>query len=212
MRPSRGNELIHYGCGLTAPAGWRNFDGSPTVRAKRMPGLGLLIAGFGAPFPKNVEFGDVTRRLPVPDGDARLVYCSHVLEHLPLAGLRSALIETFRVLRSGGTFRLVVPDLKVLVDTYNESDSDDAAVKFVQDTLMGQETRSSGLIGMLRDGLGNSPHRWMWDYKSLAAELKAAGFVDIRRAQYGDNPDPALAAVEDESRWIDCLGIECRKP
>ncbi|MES2441441.1 MAG: methyltransferase domain-containing protein [Pseudomonadota bacterium] len=212
MQASRANELIQYGCGLSAPAGWRNFDASPTVRAKRMPVLGLLLARVGAPFPANVEYGDVTRRLPVPDGDARLVYCSHVLEHLPLAGLRAALAETFRVLESGGIFRLVVPDLEVLVDVYKASQADDAAVAFVRDTIMGQEDRPAGLVGSLRDMIGNSQHRWMWDYKSLAAELRTAGFTDIRRAQFGDNPDPALAAVEDESRWTDCLGIECRKP
>lgn len=212
MQANSSNDLIHYGCGLSAPAGWRNFDGSPTVRAKRLPVIGALLSRVGAPFPANVEFGDITRRMPVPDGSARLVYCSHVLEHLPLAGLRAALRETFRMLKSGGTFRLVVPDLEVLIDAYKASDADDAAIKFVSDTLMGQEDRPAGTGGMLREALGNSPHRWMWDYKSLAAELRGAGFVGVRRAQFGDNPDPALAAVEDESRWLDCLGIECRKP
>lgn len=213
MQPDRTTDrFVQYGCGLSAPAGWRNFDASPTLRAKRAPVLGMLLRRVGAPFPDNVEFGDVTRRLPIADGATEMVYCSHVLEHLPLDGLRAALVETLRILRPGGTFRLVVPDLEQLIDAYKASNDDDAAVKFVRDTIMGQETRPRGLGASLRDMLGNAQHRWMWDYKSLAAELRAAGFVDIRRAQFGDNPDPALAVIEDESRWTDCLGIECRKP
>jgi hypothetical protein len=30
----------------------------------------------------------------------------------------------------------------------------------------------------------------MWDYKGIAEELKAAGFVDISRAVFGDSADP----------------------
>ena len=206
------NELIQFGCGLSTVEGWRNFDASPTLRAKRLPVLGLLLKRVGAPFPANAEFGDVTRRLPVPDGAARLVYCSHVLEHLPLDGFRAALVETRRVLRAGGVFRLVVPDLEVLVDAYRSNPSDDAAVTFVRDTILGQETRPAGFAGSVRDLLGNSQHRWMWDYRSMAAELRDAGFTDIRRAQFGDNPDPALAEIEEEDRWTDCLGVECRNP
>lgn len=206
------NELIQYGCGLTAPAGWRNFDASPTLRAQRLPVVGILFNRAGVTFPANAEFGDVTRRLPVPDGAARLVYCSHVLEHLPLDGLRAALVETHRVLRSGGIFRLVLPDLEYIIDAYKADASDDAAIKFVKDTILGQESRPAGLKASVRDMLGNSQHRWMWDYKSLASELRAAGFTDVRRAAFGDNPEPALTAVEEEDRWTGAVGIECRKP
>lgn len=212
MRTSTASDaLIHFGCGLTAPAGWRNFDSSLTLRVKRTPVLGLLLARTGARFPANVEFGDVTRRLPVPDGAARLVYCSHVLEHLPLDGLRAAFAETFRILAPGGIFRLVMPDLEQLVDEYKASAGDDAAVRFIGSTLMGQEDRRTGLAA-LRGAIGNSAHRWLWDYKATAMELRAAGFGDVRRAAFGDNPDPALAEVEDETRWQGALGVECRKP
>jgi hypothetical protein len=51
----------------------------------------------------------------------------------------------------------------------------------------------------------------MWDFTGLAAELADAGFKIMRRASFGDNPDPALRSVEEENRWIGCLGFECRK-
>jgi hypothetical protein len=51
----------------------------------------------------------------------------------------------------------------------------------------------------------------MWDYKSLAAELKDAGFARIRRAEMGDAGDLMFGPVEELRRWKDNLGVECWK-
>ncbi|HEX8242224.1 MAG TPA: hypothetical protein VF541_01965 [Longimicrobium sp.] len=39
---TRASQGIHaqYGCGPCAPAGWRNFDASPTLRLQRLPAAG----------------------------------------------------------------------------------------------------------------------------------------------------------------------------
>lgn len=210
----RGSELaaagyVHYGCGLCAPVGWRNFDASPTLRLQRIPGVGRLVGG--PQFPRNIEFGDVTGCLPVASDSCGAVYCSHVLEHLSLDDLRAALAETHRILRKGGVFRLVVPDLEHAISVYLGDGSADAALRFMKGTMLGTETRSRGAMGLLREWLGNSRHLWMWDYKSLERELMDAHFLAIRRAQFGDAADPAFRAVEEESRWEGGLGIEARK-
>ncbi len=59
---------------------------------------------------------------------------------------------------------------------------------------------------------GRARHFWMWDYKGMAAQLAEAGFVDIRRAQMGDSSDSRFSEVESETRWKDCLGVECKRP
>ena len=51
----------------------------------------------------------------------------------------------------------------------------------------------------------------MWDYGSLARELRETGFRDIRRAAFGDSENAGFKGVEDPQRWDGCLGIECRK-
>jgi hypothetical protein len=51
----------------------------------------------------------------------------------------------------------------------------------------------------------------MWDFKSISEELKQAGFIKIRRANYGDSDDKRFLEVEDSERWTNCLGIECMK-
>ena len=202
---------VHFGCGLCAPHEWVNFDSSPTLRMQRLPGIGRLApAGPYGRFPTNVLYGDIIKGLPLPQRSASLLYCSHVLEHLCLSDLRRALLDCRRVLRPGGVFRLVVPDLEHLIRCYIADSSPQAATKFMDDTMLGRKFRSRGLLGLMREWLGSSQHLWMWDYKSLAAELEAAGFSTIRRAALGDSRIAAFALVESEGRWTNALGIECR--
>lgn len=82
----------------------------------------------------------------------------------------------------------------------------------MRETYIGHETRPRGLKGLLSNWLGNSQHLWMWDYKSISEELKEVGFVDIRRASFGDSSDPTFKTVEHKGRWDNCLGVECKKP
>jgi SAM-dependent methyltransferase len=205
-----GSPFVQYGCGLCAPKGWRNFDASPTLRLQRVPVIGLIITAGCVRFPANAEFGDVANGLPLPSRSCKAVYCSHILEHLSLEDFRRTLRETHRILRPGGIFRGVLPDLELCVRAYVADGSAGAAVQLMKSTLLGVRERAKGLVGLAKEVFGNSNHLWMWDYKALEAELQDTGFTDIRRAVYGDSPEPAFAAVEDEDRWRDSLGFECR--
>ena len=85
-------------------------------------------------------------------------------------------------------------------------------MNLMEGTLLGVKQRPKNLRGVLFQWLRTSAHLWMWDYKALERELQEAGFVDIRRAQFGDSEDEHFKDVEAENRWLDCLGIECKKP
>jgi hypothetical protein len=200
---------VQYGCGLSAPQGWLNFDASPTLRVQRLPLVGFLGASGGPVFPRNVRYGNIVKGLPVEARSCRAVYCSHVLEHLSLTDLRMALVNTRRVLAEGGLFRLVVPDLRVAAQRYVGDPSETAASRFMTETFLGVAERPKGMRGLLRSWLGSSHHLWMWDYPSLSRELATAGFRDIRPARIGDSAEPMFAAVEEASRWVDAVGIEC---
>jgi hypothetical protein len=203
--------LVQYGCGLSAPDGWINFDASPTLRLQRLPFVGPFLMRGRSHFPASVRYGDVVRGLPMGDGSCAAVYCSHVLEHLSLADLRTALRETRRILTDGGQFRGVMPDLETLARAYVSDTGPRAAIEFMEKSLLGIRERPRGLAGIAASAFGNSHHLWMWDYKALAAELASAGFKDIRRAQMGDSASRAFADVEDKIRWNGCLGFECRR-
>jgi hypothetical protein len=45
----------------------------------------------------------------------------------------------------------------------------------------------------------------------MAAKLRQHGFLEIRRAVFGDSEDPRFREVEDKDRFEGCLAMQCRK-
>lgn len=92
--------FVNLACGSTYvdEAGWLNLDFTPAS--------------------SKVRKANLLGRLPVADGTADAVYCSHFLEHIPRQRVLSFLRECRRILRPGGTLRLVLPDLEEMCRTY----------------------------------------------------------------------------------------------
>ena len=170
------------------------------MRFERIPLIGKLYKINKSRFSRNIEFGDIVAGLPVSENSVKAVYCSHILEHLALEDFRNALQNTHAMLRSGGCFRLVLPDLEFAIKNYNNNSSVNAALLFMRETSLGKEKRNRSLKGFARDWIGNSQHFWIWDYKSIAQELENTGFIDVKRANYGDAKDIMFKEVEDERR------------
>jgi hypothetical protein len=213
METSKKKRFVHFGCGTCAPSSWSNFDAGPAFwLGYRFPFLKshLVKRGFPA-YPGNIEYGDVIKGLDVERESASAIYCSHVLEHLSLEDLRTTLRNVYMYLVPGGTFRFVLPDLEWLAKRYVQSSDSEAASRFMRETWLGTEALPKGISGLLRTVFGRSAHLWMWDYKNITEELKAAAFINIRRAQFHDNPEGHFREVEDAGRWENCLGIECKK-
>jgi predicted SAM-dependent methyltransferase len=200
---------VQYGCGFSAGNGWLNFDASPTLRIERLPLVGIVVSkalsGNSDRFPASVKYGDIRNGPLVTVGTANGVYASHVLEHLSLADFRIALTNTYLMLANGGVFRLIVPDLLERARKYVASaeESSEAASDFLRSTCLGKEQRAGGLLGILREGFGNSGHLWMWDEKSMTSELQNAGFSQIRRCNIGDSGDAMFDTVESHLRFYD---------
>jgi predicted SAM-dependent methyltransferase len=214
---------VQYGCGFSVGEGWLNFDASPTLRAEKIPLFGTKIAGALSgnceSFPTSVRYGDICKGPLVPVGTADGVYASHILEHLSLSDFRKAIRNTYDMLRQGGVFRLIVPDLFERARRYVAiaQDNPQAAGDFLRATMLGKEHRTRSLVAILRDLIGNSDHLWMWDEASITEELSSMGFNRIRRCSLGDSGIPVFDAVEEHSRFYDTnlnireCAIEARK-
>lgn len=90
--------LANFGCGKTFHPAWDNFDFVSREREVRQI--------------------DLLSPLPFADETYEMVYCSHVLEHLPRGQVEVVLAEFRRILRTGGILRIVVPDLEAMVREY----------------------------------------------------------------------------------------------
>lgn len=215
MKAAEKKHYVQYGCGLTAPAEWTNFDVSPTLRLQRIPFFERVLGSkLNTRFPQNVLYGDIIKGLPIPDESCQGLFCSHTLEHLSLEDFRTALKNSFKILRRGGIFRCIVPDLEYIARSYLtalDSGNPMASLDFMNNTLLGSTKRPRGLLGLISSFWGNAHHLWMWDNLSLADELSNAGFSMIRRCQFNDCEDQMFKLVENRERFIHAVALECRK-
>lgn len=207
---------IQYGCGLSAPNGWINFDASPTLRIQKFPILGRIVKSrLTTIFPDQVFYGDIIKGLPgIKNSYCDGVYCSHILEHLSLNDFRLALRNTYKILKKGGIFRCVLPDLEYAAKRYIDdlgSNKSNSNIEFLKCISLGQVTRQRGVKALLVNLLGNSNHLFMWDRLSLHKELIDAGFNKVRPCGYNDCEDRMFILVEDKDRFGNSLAFEATK-
>ncbi|MGG9972120.1 class I SAM-dependent methyltransferase [Ferruginibacter sp. SUN002] len=206
---------VQYGCGLAAPEQWINFDASPTLRIQKTPLIGSLMKSrLNTIFPDNVRYGDIVKGLPVKADSCMGVYCSHTLEHLSLNDFRTSLKNTYAILKPGGIFRCVVPDLEIASREYLErldNGDKESSIKYIDHILIGLKNRPKGIKAIISSIAGNSHHLWMWDHASLALELEKAGFKSVRRCTFNDSADEMFKYVENEGRFWHAAAIEAIK-
>jgi SAM-dependent methyltransferase len=170
---------LHLGAGARRLEGWINVDVHP------------------APLSLNL-----TRGLPFADSSVRVIFASHLFEHLyyPNQALRF-LAECRRVLRPGGRLRLVVPDIERYIRAY--AAGDDAFFTERRRTWQGLPEGRTHLEEFLSyAGAGPDPatfldsHKYAYDYATLARLLARAGFVDVARSTYMGSDLPDLRVDE----------------
>jgi predicted SAM-dependent methyltransferase len=214
--------LLHVGCGPITPKGWENLDASWNLLAARVPGLRGLLKATGlisknaAKFnwSQNIRYCNLNNGLPFKDGEASVVYASHVLEHLSRRHARAFVEEAYRVLKPKGVIRLVVPDLEMMARTYLEQlEEQGTNGKQPADELMMHmhtcpDHGDSVPLKLYRGYLDTLSHKWMYDRNSLKQLLAAAGFRELELCSYLDSRIPNIAEVERENRFEDGICVE----
>jgi predicted SAM-dependent methyltransferase len=111
---------VNLGCGKNYHPEWINID--------------LVASGT------DVISYDLSQGIPLPTNSCDVVYHSHMLEHLRPSDVPSFIQENYRVLKSGGIIRIVVPDLESICRLYLEkleaSVSGDEQSKFDYEWMM----------------------------------------------------------------------------
>ena len=209
---------LHLGCGLRAPAGWLNVDGSPQVALARRPWLKKFLVATGLlpqrqaqiPWSPTVMRLNLTRSLPFPANHFVAVYSSHLLEHLYYEHALALLKEIYRVSRSGAVCRAVVPDLHAVVLRYVQAKADEdpqAGMRMVEELMVHDKGPKRGLLGAYYRATAFHQHKWMYDAASLADLFAMAGFTSVRQATYLDSRIGRIAEVEDAGRILHGQGV-----
>lgn len=147
---------------------------------------------------------DLTKPLPLPDASLDGVYSEHCLEHLPFEGAVFALKEFKRVLRPGGTARIVVPDAEIFIDLYQRhAAGEKVQFPYAEDPPPPGFTPLVAVNRVFR----SHGHQFAYDAATMSETLKRAGFRETRKASFMKGSDPTLL-IDSESRALESLYME----
>jgi predicted SAM-dependent methyltransferase len=195
-------DSIHVGCGDRFVKGWLNVGLFPENRVPYgcvLEKEGALVLNF-----------DVTRGLPVSEGQITHVYASHFMEHLTFADGVQFLERCRRMMKSGGIIRLTFPDLELWIRKYAENDTG-FFEKYRSIYLKDGQARTKGQVFMSQvHGFG---HQWNYDFEGMRGILEKAGFSEVVRKRPFESLIPAIESLEprDEGRLLETVYIEARK-
>ena len=160
---------------------------------------------------ENIKYGNIVNGFSKHNGTCDAVYCSHILEHLTYEEFIIAIENTYLLLKKGGVFRLVMPDLRKSCENYlQDAANPEAAVEFINGIGMGLRKRrkySDRIISVF----ANSRHLWLWDYNAAKKILDKTGFREIRICEYNDSKIKEFEMVENKERFNGALAIEAKK-
>ena len=196
---------VNLGCGLAVTNGWVNIDGSLNALVSTLPQilhrLAYRLTGANRYYSED-EYcrllkdnyfihHDLSYGIPLRDGVADFIYSSHFLEHLFRQDGKKLLEESFRVLKPGGTIRIVVPDLAYALSLYSAGEKQ----KMLLDNFFVED-----------DDSYYARHKYMYDFAMLEDVLKNVGFHDIRRCEFRQGHTPDLDKLDnrpDESLFAE---------
>ena len=175
---------INFGCGQKPTQGWINLDNSYALKLKKFYPLVSLLKIFNLISSsqlrnvefnrkKNIIFADATKKFNFDNNSVDVIYTSHMLEHLSNNSANHFIKECYRVLKKGGILRIVVPDIKKIVDDYLLNKDADA---FLERSLLVAPSLESLKSKIQFFFVGYRHHQWLYDSKSLQKLLLKNGF------------------------------------
>jgi predicted SAM-dependent methyltransferase len=210
-------KYVQFGSGDVYIPDWKNYDASPTLLLQKTPILGKIFKSrMNCTFDTRILYGDIVKGLPEPEESVDGLFSSHVLEHLSLSDFHTALSNSFKLLKRGGRFRCILPNLEFYIDQYLQSKEIDinyGSHNFMINTHLGKQKSRATLLSKFSEGFSNQSHQWMWDKDSLFKELLNHGFVNVSLFEMGNCEDGMFLKPEREYQFNNnALAVQCFKP
>ena len=167
--------FIHIGCGLNPLTGFKNYDSNLFLYFKYIPFAENILRLFNfipSPFidfitlskTENINYCDASKKIPLKNNSADLIYSCHVLEHLDWSESLVFFKEANRVLKKKGILRIVVPDFNYQINKYKKNQDVD---KFIYlSCLVGEKPKK--IIKKIQYLIqGHGWHHQMFTSKSI---------------------------------------------
>ena len=212
--------LLNFGAGDPVP-GWLNLDSSPFYllprfihrisNIVRLSSRSRFFLNTGYTF----HLFAPNRTLPFKDRTFDIIYCSHVIEHLPAESLGHLFDEFHRVLKDNGIVRAIIPDLETAILSCLAEGRQEPMDIGEQLGTLPRALRSSRLRMMLEALFGfPSLHKTLIPSKILNDFFENGGKWHIKPALHfreSDIQSDLLKTIETESRCKGSLIFELRK-
>lgn len=179
-----GVRRLHWGCGRDVVPGWINSD------AADWPGLDHIADILEDGLPLDAESIDYAVSI-------------HALPEIPYSRLTQALGELRRVLKTGGTLRLVLPDIEKGIEAYQKGDRD---YFFVPDDA-GKSIGAKFIIQTIWFGHTLTP----FNHDFIEEQLARAGFREVNRCAYRQTASRFPEIVSLDNRESESLYVEAVK-
>ena len=154
------------------------------------------------PTNKKCIYLDVTVKFPFKNAEIDYIYCEHLIEHLNWEDGIKMLQESFRVLRPGGVIRIATPDLKAIINLYDENNPlAKAYIKWVKDMFI-KWVNSYNPGFVINTLFRNWNHQFLYDEDTIKIALQNAGFSDIKRVMYYQSDDSNLHNLEQHDKNV----------
>lgn len=162
----------------------RRYLATHEVRKLQIGSLGQHLEGWLntdiAPAEWRTLYLDARKRFPIPSNSFDAVFAEHMLEHIAYKDGQHMLRECCRILKPGGRIRIVTPRLGFLFEMLLQplSPAQLRYVRFTREEFM-PEAPSDEPSFVINNMFYNYGHRFIYDERTLAAALAAAGFTEI---------------------------------
>lgn len=195
IEPSVEPVKVNLGSGLHVAPGWINIDASAKTLFARLPRFALRWAYPLATVMdthSRDEFVTLLRDhrfvyhnlkygIPLRDSSVDFIFSSHMLHHLYRDEALKLIREALRVLKPGGTMRIAVPDLELIVALYLEGKREQALEYFFY-----SEAPRSNL----------SRRCYQYDFTLLKDLMDEAGVRNLRRCKFREGTVPDLDRLD----------------
>jgi predicted SAM-dependent methyltransferase len=153
---------------------------------------------------------DVTKGIPLPDESVTGIFSEHCLEHLPFESMNLILRECYRVLKPGGSIRIVMPDGELYLTRYAEIIRGKLGLALPYAEGHSVEGIYSPIITVNRI-FRHHGHLFIYDSDLLRQLLLKNGLVQIKKEEYRSGRDPQLL-IDSEHRAIESFYMEASRP
>lgn len=166
---------IHLGAGMTRLPGWINSDVAPSELAMNL-----------------------SWELPFATGSVAFAFAGHVFEHLYYAGEALHLLrEVRRVLKPGGVFRFLIPDMGLFLERYAADDRKFFKHWQTHATKMFSFFETPMEIVMMYSMVGRAvseffAHKMAYDFETIEKLGHRAGYTKVTRSDYMASEHPEL--------------------